>query len=70
MDVHKAKIKSDGSIDRLQLIIVVRGDIQNKKLVGHIWSPTAFMSILKWFFEDDVKHKARVHQLDFIGEFL
>ena len=30
MDVYKAKIKSDGSLDKLKLIIVVRGDQQNK----------------------------------------
>ena len=29
MDVYKAKIQSDGSIDKLKLIIVVRGDLQN-----------------------------------------
>ena len=30
MDVYKAKIKSDGSLDKLKLIIVVRGYLQNK----------------------------------------
>ena len=30
MDVYKAKIKSDGSLDKLKLRIVVRGDLQNK----------------------------------------
>ena len=30
MDVYKAKIQSDGSLDKLKLIIVVRGDLQNK----------------------------------------
>ena len=29
MDVYKAKIQSDGSLDKLKLIIVVRGDLQN-----------------------------------------
>ena len=28
------------------------------------------MRNLKYFLVDSVKHKARVHQLDFIGEFL
>ena len=27
MDVYKAKIQSDGSLDKLKLIIVVRGDL-------------------------------------------
>ena len=52
------------------LIIVVRGDFQNKEMVGDNWSPTASMRNLKYFLFDAVKHKARVHQLDFIGEFL
>ena len=30
MDVYKAKIQSDGSLEKLKLIIVVRGDLQNK----------------------------------------
>ena len=30
MDVYKAEIKSDGSLDKLKLRIVVRGDMQNK----------------------------------------
>ena len=30
MDVYKEKIQSDGSLDKLKLRIVVRGDLQNK----------------------------------------
>ena len=70
MDVYKAKIQSDGSIDKLKLRIVVIGDLQNKSLVGDTWSPTASMRTLKYFLEDAAKHKARVHQLYFIGAFL
>ena len=44
MDVHKAKIESDGSLDKLMLRIVVRGDLQNKEMVGDTWSPTASMN--------------------------
>ena len=63
MDVYKAKIQSDGSLDNLNLIIVVRGDLQNKELVGDNWSPTASMCTLNYFLEDTYKHKKRVHQL-------
>ena len=49
---------------------MVRGDIQNKEIVGDTWSPTASMRTLKYFLSDSAKHKAIVHQLDFIGEFL
>ena len=45
------------------------GDLQNKEMVGDTWSPTASMRTLKYFLTDASKHKARVHQLDFIGAF-
>ena len=44
--------------------------MQNKDLIGDTWSPTDPMSNLKYFFSDSVKHKTRVHQLDFIGSLL
>ena len=70
MNVYKAKIQSDGSLDKLKLRIVVRRDLQNKEMIGDTWSPTASMITLKYFLADAAKHKARVHQLDFIGVFL
>ena len=39
-------------------------------MVGDTWSPTASMRTLKYFLADAEKHKAKVHQLDFIGAFL
>ena len=47
MDVYKAKIQSDGSLDKLKLRIVVRGDLQNKEMIGDTWSPTESMRTLK-----------------------
>ena len=70
MDVYKSKIQYDGSLDKLKLRIVVRGDLQNKGMVGDTWSPTASMRTLKYFLADGAKHKARFHQLDFIGALL
>ena len=70
MNVYKAKIQSDGTLDKLKLIIVVRGDLQNKELVGDTCSPTASMRTLENFLADSVKHKAILYQLDFIGAFL
>ena len=52
------------------MIIVVRGDLNNKHLVVYTWSPTASMRTLKYFLVDANKHKAIVYQLDFIGAFL
>ena len=70
MYVYKAKTQSDGSLDKLKLRIVVRGDFQNKEMIGDTWSLTASMRNLKYLLADAAKHKARVHQLDFIGAFL
>ena len=39
-------------------------------MIEYTWSPTASMRTLKYFLADAAKHKARVHQLDFIGAFL
>ena len=57
MDVYKAKIQYDGSIDKLRLKIVVRGGLQNKELVGNTWSLIASMRNLKYFLEDATKQK-------------
>ena len=70
MDVYKTKISSDRSLDKFRLRIVVRGDLQNKEMVGDTWSPTASMRTLKYFLAYASKHKARVLQLYFIGAFL
>ena len=51
---------SNGSLDKLKLRIVVRGDLQNKEMVGDTRSPTASMMTLKFFLADAAKHKARV----------
>ena len=67
IDVYKAKNQSGGSLGKLKLRFVVRGDLHNKELVGYTWSPTSSMRALKYFLGDAAKHKARVHQLDFIG---
>ena len=70
MDVHKAKIQSDGSLDKLKLRFVVRRDLNNKELVGDTWSPTASMRNFKYCLTDATKHKARIHQLYFNRVFL
>ena len=70
MDVYKVKIQSGGILDKLKLIIVGRGYLQNKELVGDTWSPTASMRTLKYFLADATKQKSRVYQLDFVEAFL
>ena len=68
--MYKAKIQSDGSLDKLKLRIVVRGDLQNREIVRDTWSPTSYMRTLKYFLADAAKHKARVRQLYFIVAFM
>ena len=50
MDVYREKTQSDGSLDKLKLIVVVRGDLHNEELVGDNWFPTASTRTLKYFF--------------------
>ena len=61
MDVYKAKIQYDGSLDKLKLRIVIRGDLKDKEMVGDTWSPTASLRTLKYFLAYSAKHKASVH---------
>ena len=70
MDVYKANIQSDGSLDKFKLRIMVRGYMKSKEIFGDTWSPTASMRTLKYFLANATKHKERVHQLYFIGAFL
>ena len=69
IDVYKANIQSDGSLDKLKLITVVRGYLQNKEMVGDTWSPTASMRTLRYFLAVAAKYKARFHQIDSIEAF-
>ena len=57
MDVYKAKIQSDGSLDKLRLRIVVRGDLLNKEMIGDTWYPTSSMITLKYFLADSANIK-------------
>ena len=70
MYVYMENIQSDGSLDKLKLRIVVRGEFHNKEIIGDNWSPTEQASTLKYLLADDPTNKPIVHQLDFIGTFL
>ena len=70
MYFYKTIIQSDESLDKLKLIIVVIGNLQKKEMIGLKWYPTASTITLNYFLEDASKHKSRLHQLDFIGEFI
>ena len=49
MDFYKENIQSDGSLDKLNMIILVRGDLHNKEMIGVTWDPTASVTNLKYF---------------------
>ena len=70
MDVYKGNIQSGASPEKLKLIIVVRGDFQNKEIIGYTWDPTVSMMNLKYFLSYYDKQKSIVHQLYLIGEFI
>ena len=40
MDVYEAEIQSDECLDKLNFIIVVRGDLKNKEIIGYTCSLT------------------------------
>ena len=67
IDVYKGKIQYNGSLDKLKLWIVVRGDLQNNEMIGDTWYPTSSMRNLKYFLADSSKNKSISHQLNFIG---
>ena len=70
MDVYKAKIQSDESLNKLKLRIMVRRYLQNKELFVGTWSPKYSMRNLRYFLADAVNHKLRVHQFYFIRAIL
>ena len=57
MDVYKAKIQYNGTLDKLKLIIVVRGDLQNNEMIGDTWYPTSSMRNIKYFLTYSSNHK-------------
>ena len=70
MDVYKAKIKSHGILDKLNLIIGVRRYLHNTEVIVYTWSQTALMRNLNYLLSDTYNNKAILHQLYFIWEFL
>ena len=66
MDIYKSKIQYDGSIYKLKFRILVRGDLQNKEMVGDTWDPAGSMSTLKYFLAYCGNHRSILHQFYFI----
>ena len=70
IDVYKTKNKYDVSLEKLNLIIVVRGYLQNKEIMGDTWDTTESRRTINYFLEESDKNTSRVNQLDLIGAFL
>ena len=70
MDVHTENIKSDGSLDKLMLIIFFIGNLKTKEIIVYTWVTTESMRNLGYLLAYAAKHKTRVHQFDFIGVFI
>ena len=47
IDVYKSIVQPDRSHNKLKLIIVVRGDLQNNDLIGDTTLPTDYMRTFK-----------------------
>lgn len=67
METNKVKVKYDGTLDKLNFTIVVRGDLQGTGM-EHAWSHTVPFRSLKG--SDAARKKCKIHQLDSFGAFL
>ena len=65
----KAKINSDGSLDKCKARLVVRGDLQ-AEIPGDQWSPTASFRLLRRFIAEAARTGKSIKQLDFISAFV
>ena len=66
---YKAKINSDGSLNKCKARIVVRGDLQ-AEIPGDQWSPTASFRLLRRFIAEAARTGKSIKQLDFISAFV
>ena len=68
--VYKENRKYCGSLHKLKLIIVMRGDLQNNSIIGDTWHPKESTMTLKYFLADHSNNKARANQFYFIEALL
>ena len=59
IDVYKAKVQYDDSLEKLKLRIVAKGYFQKKEIIGDTWDPTESMRTLKYFSGYSDNYKAR-----------
>jgi hypothetical protein len=68
--VYKAKLRSDGSVEKLKSRICQRGDLAKANNDWDTWCPIAGFRSLRFFLALAAQWKIRVFQLDFISAFL
>jgi hypothetical protein len=66
---HRAKLQSDGTIEKLKIRTCLRGDLQAPSELD-TWCAIAGFRALKMFLSVATRTKCRACQLDFIGAFL
>ena len=69
MVVFKAKVTSKGTLDKLKVRIVARGDMMAKE-EEDTWSGCVAARTVKVFLANAAKYRRPVKQMDFIGAFL
>ena len=67
--VYKAKLKSDGSLEKCKARLVVRGDLQ-AEIPGEGWSPTAPFRLLRRLLAESARTARTIKQLGFISAFV
>ena len=65
MDVHKTRIQYYGSLEKLKLIIVFRGDLNNREIILDTWDPIESMRTLNYFLADAAKRKQKSTPIGF-----
>ena len=70
MIILKAKMNSDGSLDKLKGRCVARGDLQENTTAEEMWSGCVSTRTVRLFLAYAAKLLKRVRQLDFVGAYL
>ena len=69
-DLFRAKLKSDGTIDKLKVRIAARGDLDKGSVTENNWAPLASLRLVKIFLADAARDGNRIFQIDFVAAFL
>ena len=68
--VHRAKLRSDGLIEKLKTRIAICGNFDTGSMGEDNWAPLASFRLLKLFLADAARRKRRIYQCDYVGAYL